>query len=620
MITEELSFRENLAQRFSREELLEIIAEQDSEIRKQVRRIEWVFENKLHHLTWPDGSEITSRPLTKQELTLLIDEPFTVKPELTRMGLSADQQHQIHIARDPVLWARHFLNAQPRAYQIIMLRHPGLRKVLRSGRRLGKTHTMSIFLLHYAYTHRDGRCLIVAPMKTHVELIYQEMIKLSKQGTIFDSITRHVTSPQYVIEFSNGSTCRFFTSGMKSAGKADVTRGQEAHVIVLDELDYMAPEDLDSIYAMLQKTAENQEDKVLIGASTPTGQRAHFWKWCNSTRFEEFWFPSYCNPFFNKESEEEFREQYSPMAYRHEIEADWGEDVEGVYPRKYVDIAFNKGDWKYIDRPQSARSFFLMGVDWDKYGAGVNIVIIEVCNADYENEIFQNKLRITHREEVMKEEYTLTAAVDRVIELNGIFNPEWIYIDRGYGEVQSELLHKWGVDHPATRLNKKVIGVSFSEMLEMNDPFTKLPVKKEIKPFMVDNLGQLLEREEIVFPNSDQDLYLQLISYVVARTSVYGRPIFETSGDIPDHAHDALILACLAYTQKYGELMRLRLARRGFAVSNEAFLPTFEITNDYEKELAEDVWGSASNAPVQFKRAMTARKASFARPMRRKVF
>lgn len=265
---------------------------------------------------------------------------------------------------------------------------------------------------------------------------------------------------------------------MRSGGKSDVARGQEAHLIILDEMDYMHSGDLDALYAMLQKTAEDQPDKVMIGASTPTGRREKFWEWCNSSRFQEFWFPSYVNPFFSKEQEDEFREQYSEIGYRHEIEADWGEDSEGVYPRKYVDMAFIDPGWKYNAEVTSARSFTI-GVDWDKYGAGTNIVVVEACNDSYEDERFRGRTRVCYREEIPRSEYTLTKAVDRIMELNKIFQPKHIYVDRGFGEVQVELLHKAGVENPQTKLRERVKGVSFAETIEVKDPYTQLPVKKK---------------------------------------------------------------------------------------------------------------------------------------------
>ena len=249
-------FRQDL-EKLDREDLIEILRDQDPEIVKQINRIEWVFKNKLNHLSWANGEPITERPITNKELSLLVDEPFEIDNLLLDMGISAEQQRQIHIAKDPCIWAKNFLGAETRVYQTLILRDPSLRKVLRAGRRLGKTFSMAIYLLHYSYTHKDGRSLVIAPMKSHVELIYQEIIRLaSKNEVVSNSIIRKVTSPQFMIQFSNGSTIRFFTSGMRSGGKSDVARGQEAHVIVLDEMDYMHADDLDALYVHVAKTAE----------------------------------------------------------------------------------------------------------------------------------------------------------------------------------------------------------------------------------------------------------------------------------------------------------------------------------------------------------------------------
>lgn len=567
-----------------REDLLEIIRAQDPELIKQINRIEWVFENKLSHLSWNDGSPVTERKLSNRELALLVDEPFEVDYDLVDAGISSEQQRQLHIAKDSVVWAKNFLEVNPRVYQILILRDPSLRKVLRAGRRLGKTFSMAIQLLHYSYTRNDGRSLVVAPMKTHVELIYQEILRIAqKNDVVMNSILRKVTSPQFMIQFSNGSTIRFFTSGMRSGGKSDVARGQEAHLIILDEMDYMHAGDLDALYAMLQKTAEDQPDKVLMGASTPTGRRERFWEWCRSERFQEFWFPSYCNPFFSKEQEDEFREQYSSSGYRHEIEADWGEDSEGVYPRKFVDLAFIGPSWDYAPEITSARSFHTIGVDWDKYGAGTNIVVCEVCNDNYEDPRMAGKVKLCYREEISKSEYTLTKGVDRIVELNQIFNPRHIYVDRGFGEVQVELLRKYGVENPMSKLKERVKGIGFGEAVDVRDPYTKLMIKKEIKPYMVDNLRQFLEREMIVFPESDEELYMQLISYVVVRTTSTGRPVFEAGGSAMDHAHDALMLALLAITQNYGDLNTLSVASNTETFSNKFYMPLAnQLTEDDE--------------------------------------
>lgn len=634
LITESVKqFREKLAE-LSREELLEIIKDQDVDYIKQINRIEYVFRNKLRHLTWRDGSQVTQRDLTKEELILLIDPPFIYDREMAKLGFTEEQQRQIHIASDPVLWARHFLKDKPRVYQVLVLRGRNSRKVMRFGRRLGKTFTFAIFCLWYSYTTNEGKILVMAPMKSHVGLIYDEVLRLAKQNDLIlpsneakkGAIIRNVTSPQYEIGFDNGSSIKFFTTGMKSNSKADVARGQEADIIILDEMDYMGKEDLDALLAMLQTTSDRKiGEKQLMGASTPTGQRNNFYNWNENPEFgfTSFWFPSYCNPFWNKKIEQQMRVDYpNEQVYKHEIEADYGEDIEGVYPQQYIKYAFQEPGWDYRADVFSARSDFVFGVDWDKYGAGVNVVVLEICNASYELDQFAGKTRLAYREEINKGEFTYTGAVDRIIELNSIFRPKHIYVDRGAGEVQVELLHKYGMDHPETRLHKVVKGYQFSESIEVRDPYTQQLTKKDLKPFMVDNLYKMLESQQIVFPAHDEELFLQLISYIVLRTSSTGKPVFAPGGNTADHAHDALILACFAIADNYDELLNPVFASFGKTVSNEAFLPTFSIETEADVELAQDMFGGVTKGPVQIRRSMAygVKNRNSRRPIVRKMF
>lgn len=646
VLTSRSNFYDRLAE-LPREDLLEIIEAQNPQLLKHVQRIEWVFENKLTHLNWPDGTPIEGRPVTNYELALLIDPPFEIDNDLIQIGITAEQQRQVHVASDPVLWARHYLNARPRAYQVWMLRHPKKRKILRAGRRLGKSWTMAVVMLHWAFTRNNSKILVMAPMKPHVELLYKAVINMAEDkdsaAAVQEAITRKVTSPQFKIEFTNGSQISFFTTGMKSGGKSDVARGQEADLIVLDELDYMGPDDLDAIYVMLQDTdleigeyKSDDDQKQLIGASTPTGLRGQFWDWCHSPEFQEFWFPSLVNPGWSKKVEDEFREQYDEMAYRHEVEADWGESAEGVYPRKQVDAAFMTGrliaeadddifrikelsDWDYgAVQWLSKKSKFVMGVDWDKFGAGPNLCVLEIPGDDvYDRRFRENdghtRARVVYRQEIPRSEFVLMEAVDRIIHLNNIFKPEWIYVDRGFGEMQIEILHDYGNKNPASGLKSKVKGISFSQMIEVRDPATKQLENKHSKPFMVENLRWMLERDMLAFPSSDDMLWEQLTHYLVVAISIHGLPRFQMAdpSKIPDHAHDALMLACLAYKQNYDELMMKKASRKSIAVPNTSFIPLRE---------EEDGDKRNDDAPVRRSRSMTAKIGGRQRMIKRKMF
>ena len=44
------------------------------------------------------------------------------------------------------------------------------------------------------------------------------------------------------------------------------------------------------------------------------------------------------------------------------------------------------------------------------------------------------KFRVMRRIEIPKSEYTYDNAVNTIVQLNDIYNPSWIYIDRGSGK------------------------------------------------------------------------------------------------------------------------------------------------------------------------------------------
>ena len=63
-----------------------------------------------------------------------------------------------------------------------------------------------------------------------------------------------------------------------------------------------------------------------------------------------------------------------------------------------------------------------------KYGAATQIIVTEF------NELFK-KFQVVNRIEIARGDFTYDNAVKKIIELNDIYDPQFIYIDRGHGEV-----------------------------------------------------------------------------------------------------------------------------------------------------------------------------------------
>lgn len=62
-----------------------------------------------------------------------------------------------------------------------------------------------------------------------------------------------------------------------------------------------------------------------------------------------------------------------------------------------------------------------------KYQASSSIIILDF-------DMKMRRFRVIKRIEVPKSQYSYDAAVNLVVKLNDIYNPSFIYVDRGSGE------------------------------------------------------------------------------------------------------------------------------------------------------------------------------------------
>jgi hypothetical protein len=367
------------------------------------------------------------------------------------------------------------------------------------------------------------------------------------------------------MEFANASKIKAFTSGARSGGKADTVRGNEGHMIVVDEMDLMMPDDLNAITAMMQQTSDRfAGNKRLLVSSTPNGRRDMFYVFCHKKGVKEFWLPSFVNPFFTPDDEKEQRDLLLESGFTHEILACFGEQTTGVFKPTLLDHVADTEYSYWNTRPFGYNGPIILGVDWDKYGAGVNIV--GVANVD-------GLLQMVIREEIERaaHEHTLGAGVERIIQLDQIFHFAFIYVDRGYGERQwEELVEKlpWGV--------QRVIGKNYSSSVEETDPVTMAIVREEFKPFMVDNAVNLYEKRRVRITPDDEKFIAQLNGYVQLRISPTGRPIFGSMDPerIGDHALEGWMMALLGHTEQFGELIiPFEFLRPVVMSTNEALSP-----------------------------------------------
>lgn len=215
-----------------------------------------------------------------------------------------------------------------------------------------------------------------------------------------------------------------------------------------------------------------------------------------------------------------------------------------------------------------------------KYGASSSILIM-----DYDVDF--NKFRIVKRVEVPKVEYSYDNAVNLIVELNKIYNPSWIYVDRGSGEYQIERLHIIGEENPVSGLHNKVKGFQFSNKIQVPDPVKKETNEKPMKPFMVNQLAMAFERNKIIMSPYDEVLHKQLIDYHVERISQNGTPIFT---DKNEHFVDAMGLAYLAFVMEFPNITK--------TVKQIDFTSSFKyVSRSLQEKVNKDLVNMAKHTP-----------------------
>lgn len=252
------------------------------------------------------------------------------------------------IMKDPVKWAQVFVITfdgakkcdtpwTARWYQVEALRDKSLKKVLRQGRRTGKTEVMVIDMLWRAFTRRNYRCLTVTPYENQVRLQFQRLRELIDASPLLKAEVVSMTKNPYAITLKNHSAIFGFTTGASSGSGAASIRGQRADFIYMDEVDYMSDADFDSVTAI----AAERADIGICMSSTPTGRRSQFYYACTNKKmgYTEHYHPSMHNPNWGPAMEAELRAQLSEQGYIHEVLAEFGTEDTGVFDKDKVDRA-----------------------------------------------------------------------------------------------------------------------------------------------------------------------------------------------------------------------------------------------------------------------------------------
>lgn len=428
---------------------------------------------------------------------------------------------------------------------------------LRITRQGGKTSIMLAELAYLFFVYPGIKIILITPYKAQalnlMGMLWNEIIDDS-----YLSDMEFKKEPYYEIRSKSfGSSIKGFMARETNKSGTSPIRSHTAQVLCVDEADFLTPDEV----AVAEGTLQSYGDLKMVRASSTLSDIEGSWfhRSVESGIFKDYWVPFNDSPMYSKTEEQRLLAVYPYDRYVKEFLVDWSKLSSGLFRPEDLNEACDKSN-TVIGRPYNLKDpevvplfkEYVFGVDWNTAANGVQVVILGVdANSD---------LWIYDIVSVTEEEFTQTKAVISIIELIKEYDPKYIYVDQGYGDMQVEQLVLYSFENPQEnlRLNERLRGINFREKIKVSDPYTGTESKKQYKSLSVTILQFLLEKRSIYLPEdqwtyrtgtkkapNDIGIIDEMRSFYVKKYDSFGDPVFDSNRS--DHKLSALLFGILAY-------------------------------------------------------------------------
>ncbi len=430
------------------------------------------------------------------------------------------------------------------------------KRILRTSRQIGKTTVSTADILHKCFTNKNFKVLILTPFGPAIEEIFTILREhIDNSNNLRDSIISDIKNPQ-TIKFANGSRITGYPITPGDTKAVNKIRGQRCNYLYIDEADFIDPAHMQVILPIANKL-----ETYVTMTSTPKGTKTI---WTNlitnkNSGYKEFWYtlperPDWTPGFSAQQS------VFGQAGYTREYDAEITASAKGVFRKELVDASIERYDMDKITLNNIQLGVRILGVDWNK-GAGAHIVLVGHTDG---------KFKLIKKWIINPDEFKQTAAVEKVIQINNEWTPEFIYIDEGYGDMQYEMLIKHGLQNPPSKLDKKVKKINMSNKIEIKNPKDGSVEKKWAKGFMYLNMAKLLQDNLLVLPQSEDTnsvlddsvasavgIVQQMREVELKKSSSIARAQFICP---VDHTITAYGLALLGFTLNYSAYLKQQLS------------------------------------------------------------
>ncbi len=262
----------------------------------------------------------------------------------------------------------------PHEKQRAFIESPAKRKIIRAGRRSGKTSGCAILSVREFL--KGGRVLYAAPTEEQTGAFWSEV-----RQSLVDAVAAGVFTQNLSERFIEkpGTSARIKAT---TAWSADTLRSDWASLVILDEFQLQAATVWDDVCApmlldtngdcVLVYTPISLHSRTASKAEDPRHAAKMFkaWESDRSGRYAAFHFTSHDNPHISRVALSEIAQDMTQLAIRQEILAEDVEEIPGaLWTQKLIDE----------NRVESAPELSRVVVGVDPSGGGKDVAGIVVC-------------------------------------------------------------------------------------------------------------------------------------------------------------------------------------------------------------------------------------------------
>ncbi|OPX77816.1 MAG: hypothetical protein A4E45_01760 [Methanosaeta sp. PtaB.Bin039] len=232
----------------------------------------------------------------------------------------------------PSLWAREALGFVPDQKQAEILDSSNKRIIINCHRQWGKSTISAIICLHRALFWPESLCLITAPALRQSSENFRKIISFLDG---MDESPGLVEDTKLTLQLNNKSRILCLPGG--SDGRT--IRGFSAPDLIIEDESSRCSEELH--LALLPMLARKPHSRLIL-ASTPWGQRGHFFKtWAEGQGWQKVELRASENPRISPEYLEEMQATMSPWDFAQEFECEFVASESQLISEEMIQRALN---------------------------------------------------------------------------------------------------------------------------------------------------------------------------------------------------------------------------------------------------------------------------------------